>query len=238
MLVIGVVMMATMALLPPMLQTLFGYSVIDTGMLLMPRGVGVVFTMALSAQLVQRGLDPRWLVGTGFVIAASRLWQMTHWSLEMDSTPVIISGLHPGARHGLVFMPLQGMAFATLPPQYRTEGSSLLNLMRNIGASVGISMVTTMLARSIQTSHAALAPNISAQTFDGLDPGFLQALGGIGQTAYAMADAEINRQAMMIGYLNDFWGMAIVTALSIPLVIFLRRPKGPMEKPDASAAGH
>ncbi len=163
---------------------------------------------------------------------------MTHWSLEMDSTPVIISGFVQGLGMGMIFMPLQGMAFATLPPQYRTEGSSLMNLTRNIGASVGISLVTTMLSRSIQTSHAALAPHISAQALDGLDPSFLQALGGVGETAYAMANAEINRQAMMIGYLNDFWGMAIVTALSIPLVIFLRRPKGPVEKPDPAAAGH
>ncbi|MCX8476699.1 MAG: DHA2 family efflux MFS transporter permease subunit [Sphingomonas sp.] len=238
MLVIGVVMMATMALLPPMLQTLYGHSVFDTGVLLMPRGFGVVLTMAISAQLVQRGFDPRWLVGTGFLIAAFSLWEMTHWSLEMGSTPIILSGFVQGLGMGMIFMPLQGMAFATLPPQYRTEGSSLMNLTRNIGASVGISLVTTMLARSIQTSHAALAPNISAQTLDGLDPYFLQALGGIGQAAYAMADAEINRQAMMIGYLNDFWGMAIVTALSVPLVLFLRRPKGPAEKPDPSAAGH
>lgn len=238
MLVIGVVMMATMALLPPMLQTLYGHSVFDTGLLLMPRGLGVVLTMALSAQLVQRGFDPRWLVGVGFVIAAYSLWEMTHWSLDMDSTPVIISGFVQGLGMGLIFMPLQGMAFATLPAQYRTEGASLMNLTRNIGASVGISLVTTILARSIQTSHAALAPNISAQSLDGLDPSLLDALGGVGATAYAMADAEINRQSMMIGYLNDFWGMAILTIAVVPLVFFLRRSEGPAEKPDPAAAGH
>jgi MFS transporter, DHA2 family, multidrug resistance protein len=238
MLVIGVVMMATMALLPQLLQQLYGYSVLDTGLLLMPRGIGVVITMAVSAQLVQRGLDPRWVVGVGMSIAAFSLWQMTHWSLEQDSWPMIVSGFVQGLGLGLVFMPLQGVAFATLPPHFRTEGSSLMNLSRNIGASVGISVVTTMLARSVQTSHAALVPNLSADKLDTVDPGLLEVLGGAGETVLAMANAEINRQALMIGYLNDFWAMMIVTALSVPLVVFLRRPKGPAAKADPGAAGH
>ena len=238
MLVIGVVMMATMALLPPMLQNLYGHSVFDTGLLLMPRGFGVVLTMAVSAQLTQRGFDPRWLVGLGMALAAYSLWDMTHWSLDMGTWPVIVSGFVQGLGMGLVFMPLQGIAFATLPPQQRTEGASLMNLSRNIGASVGISIVTTILARSVQTSHAALVPNISAAKLDTIDPGLLQMLGGSGEAVLAMADAEINRQAAMIGYLNDFWAMMIVTALTVPLVLLLRRPKGPAAKPDPAAAGH
>lgn len=238
MLVIGVVMMATMALLPPMLQSLYGHSVFDTGVLLMPRGFGVVLTMAISAQLTQRGVDPRWLVGLGMTMAAFSLWQMMHWSLEMGSMPIIISGFVQGLGMGLVFMPLNGIAFATLPPHQRTEGSSLLNLSRSIGASVGISIVTTLLARSIQASHAALVPNIRAEQLDTMDPYLLQILGGTGETVLAMANAEINRQAMMIGYLNDFWAMALITAASVPLVLLLRRPKGPVAKPDPAAAGH
>ncbi|RYD53727.1 MAG: DHA2 family efflux MFS transporter permease subunit, partial [Sphingomonadales bacterium] len=238
MLVIGVVMMATMALLPPMLQNLYGHSVFDTGILLMPRGFGVVLTMAISARLIQRGMDPRILVGLGMVLAAYSLWQMTHWSLEMGTWPVIVSGFVQGLGMGLVFMPLNGMAFATLAPHQRTEGASLINLARNIGASVGISLVTTILARSIQQSHAALVPNITAQNLGTIDPNLLQMLGGSGDAVLAMANAEINRQAAMIGYLNDFYAMAILTALSVPLVIFLRKPKGPMEKPDPAAAGH
>ncbi|RYD48810.1 MAG: MFS transporter, partial [Sphingomonadales bacterium] len=238
MLVIGVVMMATMALLPPMLQNLYGHSVFDTGILLMPRGFGVILTMAISARLIQRGLDARIVVGLGMVLAAYSLWQMTHWSLEMGTWPIIVSGFVQGLGMGLVFMPLNGMAFATLAPHHRTEGASLINLARNIGASVGISLVTTILARSVQQSHEALVPNISPENLNTMDPGLLQTLGGSGETLLAMANAEINRQAMMIGYLNDFYAMMIVTALSVPLVIFLRKPKGPAEKPDASAMGH
>ncbi|NML04666.1 DHA2 family efflux MFS transporter permease subunit [Sphingomonas sp. G-3-2-10] len=235
--VMGVVMMATMALLPPMLQSLYGYSVLDTGLLLMPRGIGVVLTMAVVAQMLQRGVDPRWLVAIGFAIAGLSLWQMTQWTLMMGSSHFIISGFVQGVGMGLVFTPLQGMAFATLAPHQRTEGSSLMNLSRSIGASVGISVVTTVLARSIQTSHADLAPHVSSEALSTFDPGLLNMLGGSGQAVLAMANAEVNRQAAMIAYLNDFWLMAIITVAAIPLVVLLQRPKGRIES-DPSAAGH
>jgi DHA2 family multidrug resistance protein len=223
MLVVGLVMMATMALLPPMLQRLYGYPVLDTGLLLMPRGFGVVVSMFVAAKLTERGFDPRILVGVGFAIAAVSLWQMTRWTLVMDSSPFIISGVVQGLGLGLVFMPLNAMAFATLPAKYRTEGSSLMNLMRNIGASVGISIVTALLAINIQTSHQDLGASITPAALSGLDTA-IAALGGAGTSVMAMIDAEVNRQAAMIAYLNDFKMMMIITALAIPLVLFLKRP--------------
>ncbi|WP_431470692.1 DHA2 family efflux MFS transporter permease subunit [Sphingosinithalassobacter sp. LHW66-3] len=238
MMVIGVVMMATMALLPPMLQTLYGYPVMDTGLLLMPRGFGVVLTMAVAAQLQSRGVDPRLMIGAGLAIAAYSLWDMTRWTLDMGSELIILSGFIQGLGLGLVFMPLNGMAFATLPPQFRTEGSSLLNLSRSIGSSVGISLVTTILVRSGQTSHAALGEHVTPEALGTFDPTLLQALGGTGDTALAMLNAEVTRQAMMIAYLNDFWAMMLLTAASVPLVIFLRRPKGAAMAADPAAAGH
>jgi len=237
MLVVGVVMMATMALLPPMLQTLYGYPVVDTGLLLMPRGVGVLITMGLSARLVARGVDPRLLVGTGFALAAWSLWDMTTWTLQMGSTPFIVSGFVQGLGMGMIFMPLNGMAFATLPAHQRTEAASLTNLSRNIGASIGISLVTTILARGTQVSHADLAPHITAERLQTLDPGLLANLGGQTDTLLALANAEVTRQAAMIAYLNDFHAMMILTAASIPLVLFLKRPKARIAN-DPAAAGH
>ena len=224
MLVIGVVMMATMALLPPMLQSLYGYPVLDTGLLLMPRGFGIIFSMFVATQLTQRGVDPRWLVGIGLGIAALSLWEMTGWTLVMESHSFVVSGLVQGLGLGLVFMPLNAIAFATLDPKYRTEGSSLLNLFRNIGASVGISVVTAQLARGVQTSHADLAGHINPEALSGFDPMLLQRFGDIGGSVFAMIDGEVNRQAAMIAYLDDFWLMTLVTACVVPLVILLRRP--------------
>ena len=228
MFVVGIVMMATMALLPPMLQRIYGYPVVDTGLLLMPRGFGVVFSMFVAAQLTQRGFDPRILVGVGFAVAAASLYEMTTWTIVMGAEQFVISGLIQGLGLGLVFMPLNAMAFATLPPHYRTEGSSLMNLMRNIGASVGISAVTALLARNVQTSHADIAANVTADTLTSYDLSTLQRFGAAADAALTMIDAEVNRQAAMIAYLDDFWAMAIVTALSVPLVIFLKRPPKPV----------
>ncbi|WP_275658176.1 DHA2 family efflux MFS transporter permease subunit [Sphingosinithalassobacter portus] len=235
--VIGVVMMAVMALLPPMLQNLYGYSVLDTGILLMPRGIGVLLTMVVSAQLTQRGFDLRWVVGIGLAIAAVSLWDMTHWSLDMGSHLIIVSGLIQGLGLGLVFMPLNNLAFATLPAEYRTEGASLLNLSRSVGASIGISLVTTMLARNMQVSHADLAQFINPQSLDSFDPSMLETLGSMGSAVMGMVNAEVTRQAAMIAYLNDFWAMMIITAASIPLVLLLQKPGKPM-KADPAAAGH
>ena len=157
MIVIGVVMFAVMALLPPMLQNLFGYGVIDTGIVLMPRGVGILISMQVSGLMMRRGIDARPVVASGFLICAFSLWQMAHWSLDVDEAHVIISGLLQGLGMGLVFIPLQVSAFATLSPALRTDGSSLLNLFRSLGASAGISLMSVLLARNIQTAHADLA---------------------------------------------------------------------------------
>ncbi len=152
-----------MALLPPMLQQLFGYPVVDTGMMMAPRGVGVLVTMWLGAQVMAR-IDARILIITGLIIFAASLRMMAGYSLEMDYWPVVVSGFVQGLGMGLVFMPLNALAFATLDGRYRTDGASILNLTRSIGQSAGISMVTVLLARNIQTSHADLAAHITDAT--------------------------------------------------------------------------
>ncbi len=227
MIVVGVIMMATMALLPPMLQTLFGYPVLDTGILLMPRGIGIVMSMAFAGRMIQRGYDPRWLIGSGLAIATWSLWDMTQWTLVMGQTPFIITGFIQGIGLGLVFIPLNITAFATLPPQFRTDASSLMNLFRNIGASVGISMVTALLGYNIQGSHQELGGHVTAYSFSAIDPSQSSILGSSGQTVMALLNAEVNRQAAMIAYLDDFRLMMFLTAITLPLVLLLKRPAKP-----------
>ena len=228
MVVVGMSTMAPMALLPPMLQQLFGYPVIDTGLLMAPRGVGVLFTMWLGGQLMGK-IDARYMVMAGFLVFAVSLRQMAHWSLEMDFWPVIISGFVQGLGMGLVFMPLNSLAFATLSGEYRTDGASLLNLMRSIGQSAGISMVTVLLARNIQISHADLASHITDKSIPTLDLGALDRLGVLSDAAFAMADGMINKQAAMIAYIDDFYLMAWISVLAFPLVLLLKKPRGKVE---------
>ena len=228
MLVVGISTMAPMALLPPMLQNLFGYPVIDTGVMMAPRGVGVLATMWLAGQLMGK-VDTRLVIMVGLVIFGVSLRQMSSFSLEQDFWPVITAGFVQGLGMGLVFMPLNALAFATLDGRYRTDGSSLLNLFRSIGQSAGISMVTVLLARNTQTSHADLAQHITRNAIAGFDVAQLSGLGPLSDAAMSMADAMVNQQAAMIAYLDDFWLMSWISFAAVPLVLLLRKPKGKIE---------
>jgi len=239
MLVIGVLMMATMALLPPMLQSLFGYPVIDAGLLLAPRGLGIVLSMAVAGRLIGRGVDPRWMVGIGLLVAGFSLWEMTGWTLVMGREHFVVTGFVQGLGLGLIFIPLNITAFATLPPRFRTEGSSLLNLARNIGASAGISLVTVLLARNVQAGHQEIGGHLTAGGLSAMDPVVSAVTGGSTDQLLSLADALVNQQAAMIAYLDDFKLMMILTLVAVPLVMLLKRPRsaGPA-KVDADAMGH
>jgi DHA2 family multidrug resistance protein len=212
-----------MALLPPMLQRLFGYGVIDTGEALMPRGIGTLLTMQFSGWVMRRGFDPRILIATGFLIAGVSLWEMSSWSLATDYWHVATSGFIQGIGMGLVFIPMNATAFATLTPALRTDGSSLLNLARSIGSSIGISIVTTMLARNLQVAHSDLAGHVTASFTQLVDFSTLDRFQALGEAALRMVDAEVNRQAAMISYIDDFYMMMWLSFVTIPLVAFMRK---------------
>jgi DHA2 family multidrug resistance protein len=223
MIVLGVVMFASMALLPPMLQRLFGYPVIDTGIILALRGVGILISMGIAGRLLGV-VDARWMVSVGLIITVYSLWQMSHFSLEMGMEPVLISGLIQGLGMGLVFIPLNTMAFATLPPHLRTDGASLLNLFRSIGASFGISIVSTLLGANVQTLHEEIGGKLTGSSLAPIDPSTLDRFGVAGEAALRMIDGEVNRQALMIAYIDNYWAMMWMTLASLPLVLLLRPP--------------
>lgn len=220
--VMGALLLGGMALMPSFLQRLYGYPVLDTGILLAPRGIGVFITMAVVGRVIGR-VDPRPLVAAGFALTALSLWQMTRFSLEMGWEPVVFSGVVQGLGLGLLFVPLNTLAFATLDPRFRTEASSLINLARSLGGSIGISIATTMLTRNAQISHADLAGTITTERLAVGDPGLLEQFGQTGAAALAALDAEVTRQAVMIAYLDDFKLLMLMTLAAIPFTILLRR---------------
>lgn len=225
--VTGLLMLAGLALLPPLLQRLLGYSVLDAGFLTAPRGVGTFASMMIAGRLIGR-VDARLIIFTGISLMGISLWQMSGFSLQMDARPVIISGVVQGLGLGLIFVPLQTLAFGTLAPHFRTTAAALLNLSRNLGGSVGISMVTFLLSRNSQVSHSDLAGNVTESTLPQVAAGALQQLGSTGDAMLAMLDAEINRQAAMIAYIDNFHAMMIVTFASLPMLLLLKkaRPQG------------
>jgi DHA2 family multidrug resistance protein len=226
----GTLLLAGMALLPPMLQRLFGYPTITTGLVLAPRGIGTLISMTIVGRIVGR-VDPRLLIFIGLSLMAVSLYQMSGFSLEMDMWPVITSGVVQGLGLGLIFVPLNTIAFSTLPPGLRTDAAGLFTLIRSLGSSVGISLVTALLTRNTQISHADLSAAVTPYNLPLTDPGVAQGLASVGDTALSMLDLEINRQALMIAYIDDFRFMMIMTLLVMPLVLVLKRPHHASEPP-------
>jgi DHA2 family multidrug resistance protein len=221
--IIGIILLATMALLPPMLQTLFGYPVISVGLVLAPRGVGTMISMLVVGRLVRR-VDARLLVSVGLGLTAISLYWMTFFSLDMTASPIVWSGIVQGFGLGFVFIPLSTIAFVTLPPTLRTEATGLFNLVRNMGSSIGISIMAATLASNLQVNHATLSafislfnPNLSSV---GVPPIELTTPIGVGTAA--QLDGLITQQALMISYIDDFKLMFIITLCAAPLILFLR----------------
>jgi len=218
--VIGVLLLSSLALLPPMLSRILGYPVITTGLVMAPRGVGTMVSMLVVGRLV-RIIDPRLLVVTGLLLTALSLWEMSGFSPQMDAVPIIRSGIVQGLGLGLVFVPLSTIAFATLEPRFRADATSLFSLVRNIGSSVGISIVSVLLTRNIQINHAELSATITPwnPVLRQLNP----AAAAGNPAALSSIDGMINAQAAMISYLDDFWLMMWITLAAIPLALILRK---------------
>jgi DHA2 family multidrug resistance protein len=219
--VTGVLLLAGLALLPPLLQNLYGYSVLQSGFLTAPRGIGTLISMLLAGRLTGK-IDARLLVGLGVVLMGVSLWMMTGFALDQPSRPVIVSGVVQGLGLGLIFVPLQSLAFETLAPRLRTTAASLLNLARNIGGSIGISIVSTQLVRMSQVAHADMAASIGTNVPTTVGP-MLQSLGVPGNSVLALLNAEVTRQAVFIAYLDDFKLMMIVTFAVLPLLLLMKR---------------
>jgi len=224
--VTGIMLLAGLALLPPLLQGLFGFSVLQSGFLTMPRGVGTLISMILVGRLVGR-VDARLLILVGMSLMTLSLWQMSGFSLAMDRQPIIVSGLIQGLALGFIFVPLNTVAFGTIDPKFRTTAASLLNLARSIGGSIGISIVTVLLARNLQVSHSDLASHVTQYSLPPVNPAITQGAPPFTDAAVALLDAEINRQALMIAYIDDFHLMMIISLCAIPLLLLLRKGRKP-----------
>jgi DHA2 family multidrug resistance protein len=185
--------------------------VLLTGIVTAPRGVGTLLSMLIVGRLIGR-IATRYLILFGLVATAFSLWQMTEFSLLMDSGPIIWSGFIQGVGTGFVYIPLAAVAFTTLNIDLRNEATALFNLMRNIGSSIGISVVAAFLARNTQVMHSALAAHLTRY---GAQAG---AVGG----NLALLNRQVTEQAAMIAYNDDFKLMLIVTICVIPFVFLLR----------------
>ena len=215
MFLVGFLLISTTQLLPQMAQSLLGYDATTSGLTLGVGGIAVLLLMPLSGVLTGRLIQPKWLVltavlGMGWsMFSASRLdLNISFWSIS-------------GARIAQVvwlpflFIPLSAVSYVGLPPNRNNEASALFNLMRNLGGSVGVSFVTTMLAERTQFHHARLAEHITAYNGYGWDK------------PLAPIDALVQAQAAVMSYLDVFWSLGLLAVLAAPAILLLPRvPKG------------
>lgn len=221
MFVVGSVLLASMALLPPYLQNLANYPVSTAGLVMAPRGVGTIVAMMLSGRLINR-VGARLLMLAGVLVLADSMLRMAYWTPDVSTSSIVITSLIQGFGFGLIFTPLSIIGFATLPIEFRVDGTAFFSLVRNVGSAIGISVAATLLTQNTQIVHSQIAEH--ATPFNRM----LQA-----SAAYVAwnvttpngliaLNEEVTRQASIIAYANDFKFLFLVTlAMAVP-VLFMR----------------
>ncbi len=233
--ILGLVLYATRALVPTMLETLLDYPVATTGLVTAPAGLGTMLIMLVVGRLIGK-VDVRLMLFAGFSINALSLWQMAHYSLDLSPSDIVWPGVLQGIGMGLVFVPLSAATFATLSPEMRAQGTALYSLVRNIGSSIGISLVQTMLVRNTVIAHAHLVERVTIANPAWNNPAIAKAYDLSSLAGAALLDSTVTQQAAMIGYIDDFWLMLVLTLAVLPLLVLIRpseRRSG--AEPDAQA---
>jgi DHA2 family multidrug resistance protein len=236
MFVVGAIMSGTLALTPSMLQNLMNYPAITTGFVTAPRGLGTMVAMFLVGRMINR-VDNRLIILAGFLITAISSWQMTGFSLYMGPGPVIFAGVVQGFGLGCTFVPLNIAALSTLPRHILTQGTAIRSLMRNLGGSVGISVLVATLAENTQTVHSRLVQELRPDNPLLRTPAFHMPFSLTAPSGVAALNAEVTRQASMVAYINDFHLMTIAALACLPLLLLMRptRPV-PISTPAPAAA--
>jgi DHA2 family multidrug resistance protein len=220
MFLIGIILLGTMALVTPYIQNLMGYPVLSSGELLGARGIGTFFAMMAVGRLLGK-VDARLLVGIGLTLATGSIYVMVGWTPDVSAREIVIDSVAQGVGLGLVFVPLNTIAFATLPGEWRTDGAAVWTLIRNLGSSVGISLIIAKLTDNIAVFHSQLVEFINPFS-DALK---LNHISLNGLSTLAGLDGMVTQQAAVMSYSNDFLAMTFVSLAAFPLLMLIRGAK-------------
>jgi DHA2 family multidrug resistance protein len=223
---IGMVLLASSALLAPYLQTLGNYPVQQAGLLMTPRGAGTMIAMLVAGRLANRA-DPRLVMFVGFIMLAESAREMIDWTPDVDPWWLAVTTSIQGAGLGLVFTSLQVVAFATLPADLRTDGTALFSLVRNVGSSIGVSIASFLLAQNTQIVHAALAERVTPFNHMLQSGGAYLHWNTATKPGLDALNSEITRQASIIAYMDDFKLMLLVSLPAVLLLFLMRGPRSP-----------
>jgi DHA2 family multidrug resistance protein len=243
MFLIGIILLGTMALVTPYIQNLMGYPVLSSGELLGARGFGTFFAMMAVGRLLGI-VDARILIGIGLVLSTVSLYAMVGWTPDVSARAIAIDSVFQGVGLGLIFVPLNTVAFATLRPEWRTDGAAVWTLIRNLGSSVGISLIIAKLTSNISVFHSQLAEFITPFS-DALRMPAAAAMRFNPHSISSLAamDGLLTQQAAVMSYSNDFLVMTFVSLAAFPLLMLIRGAKPapggagrPAQKADEHAA--
>jgi MFS transporter, DHA2 family, multidrug resistance protein len=231
MFMLGFALLGSTLLLPLFSQTLLGYTAQKAGLALMPGGFTIILLLPLVGFLLSR-YSPRWLLFFGLAVLSGSLFHMSGFDLEIDFRTVATARVFQAAGMAFLFVPINTAAYAYLPRDKNNAASGLMNLARNIGGSVGISLVTTLLDRRGQVHLNYLSAHLSASNpaFQSMMQGTAQAMRSHGanavfatQQAYALIEGTVQRQATMLAYLDDFRLLGFAILAMIPLVFLMKK---------------
>jgi MFS transporter, DHA2 family, multidrug resistance protein len=227
----GFLIFGSTALIPEMLQSIYGYDATNAGLVLMP-GAFVAAGMAPIVARLVRKISPKTLAAFAFVTLAMSMWHFSNLSLAASYRIESWARVYQGFALAFLFIPVTQIAYSYLPPNKNNKGSSIMNLFRNLGGDFGISFVTTMVARREQYHQQVLVGHLSladtpVQNLISSLGGYLADQGvstadGIKQAYGVMANA-MTQQAAMLSFLDCFWLLAIVSILGLPLALMVKR---------------
>ncbi len=230
----GCVTTPQMVLMPSFLDQVLGYPIDTIGLLQAPRGFGLLAAMIIGGRVTGR-IDPRKLIALGLLCLAWSSWEMSHWTADVGVWPLVWTNFMQGIGGGIILVPIQVIAFPALEPHRRTEATAVFNLVRSIGASIGVSAALAMYVRTTSVMHAQLAEHVTpfnralqAQGHDGWSMATTQAL--------AKLEREINLQSAIIGFTGDFWLFALIALAALPLLLFIGKTKMPRNAADRAEA--
>jgi MFS transporter, DHA2 family, multidrug resistance protein len=233
MFMLGFALLGSTLLLPLFMQTMLGYTAQQAGLALMPGGFTIMLLLPLVGFLLSR-YSPRWLLLFGLTVLSLSLFHMTRFDLEIDFRTVAMARVLQAMGMAFLFVPINTAAYAFLPRDKNNAASGLMNLARNIGGSVGISVVTTMLDRRAQVHLTNLSGNLSPTNpaLQSMIQGASKALrahgasaAGATQQAYALIQGQVIRQATMLAYIDCFWFLGVAILLMVPMVFLIKRSK-------------
>ncbi len=233
MFMLGFALLGSTLLLPLFMQTMLGYTAQQSGMALMPGGFAIMLLLPLVGFLLSR-YSPRWLLVFGLVVLSASLFNMTRFDLQIDFRTAAVARIFQAVGMAFLFVPINTAAYAFLPREKNNAASGLMNLARNIGGSVGISVVTTLLDRRSQVHMTDLSSHLSQSNpaLRSMIQGASRAMQAHGATAagatrqaYALIQGAVERQAIMLSYIDCFWFLGVAIMAMIPMVFLMKKSK-------------